>query len=152
MTTAPSDQLSFGQPQPGEVCPTCLNVVPEPLSDLNARPRSHSDGPDTEKIAALRTWPRAMSGRSKILMELYRTRHDARTGRTWWELQEEMPMRSAQPRVSDLFLGGWIVESGITRPTDTGSPANAYVLSDRALREFERLGIAELYDQQAEAR
>jgi hypothetical protein len=132
-----SDQISMfapPAPRPGETCPCCgqrvpLEAAPALLESLDGRPRSHRDGPQTERLAAAMTWPRAGTGRRRVIEALAAA---GDTGRTFDELIVELAMYSAQKRLHDVKRAGWAVGTGRTRDTRTGAPAEVYVLSEAA--------------------
>lgn len=116
-------------PAPGEACPTCGMTRPA-LASLDAMPRSHRDGPATERAAAALAWPRAGKSKHRILIALQAA---GDTGRTFAELETELGMFSARQRLHDLKAGGWAVTDGRTRVTPRGAPAEVHVLSAAAL-------------------
>ena len=105
---------------------------PDPARPMEGR--HHTDGPDTERIAAVRVAPRSGSQRANVLLNL---RLRASYGATDFELWDTFGI-GARPHVpgtrrEELIADGWpIKDPGRRRPTDTGSPAIVWVLGDEA--------------------
>jgi hypothetical protein len=110
-----------------------LDLIFAPRSDPAREQvgRAHHDGTDTEWAAARRVAPRSGTQRAKVLDSL---RHAGVGGRTDYELwRGGIGARPHVPatRREELIAGGWpIVDSGLRRKTDTGSPAIVWVLRE----------------------
>lgn len=101
--------------------------------DAPAIGRSHAIDPGTSRRAAALNAPRAGTQRGQCLAAIAAA---GEHGATWDELEVTLGMYSAQKRVSELKLTGWIEPSG-RRPTRRGALAEAYVLTAKA-REWMR--------------
>jgi hypothetical protein len=90
----------------------------------------HRNAHDTERTASGLVFPRTGTLRLSALIALDRA---GEAGLTHGELAEDTGHRhySIAPRVTELVSMGWVVDSGRRRPTDTGSPAIVWVLSER---------------------
>lgn len=113
-----------------------------PLAEL-AAPAAHSNGTETERLAARDAWPRAESQARKVL-ELVDRRSppqpDARDGVTSDEAVAEVGY-SAQRRLHDLKRGRWVEPleldgQRVRRRTRRGALADVYVLTAAARREL----------------
>jgi hypothetical protein len=91
----------------------------------------HRFGHDTEVAAANLVQPRTGTLRELALAAI---RKAGDYGLTHNELAVVTDKRhySIAPRVTELVEMGWVVDSRQRRPTDTGSAAIVWVLSDRA--------------------
>lgn len=110
---------------------------------LTAKPRAHTDGPDTAKIAAALAWPTAEGNRRRVLLAVANAGSE---GRTADELVTGLRMYSAQRRLHDLKRGGWVrpkrrpgdtrkgepLTVTVKRETRHGRPAEVYVLTAAA--------------------
>lgn len=91
---------------------------------------------ETSRRAALDNYPRAGSQRWRVLRLL---RDAGGHGAT----AAELPMHSADRRLSELKAGGWVEQARYendalrTRKTPRGSRAAVYVLTDRARRALD---------------
>jgi hypothetical protein len=95
----------------------------------NTPGKLHRHAHDTERIAAEMVRPRTGTLRAKALVTIAAA---GENGLTHGELAETTGERhySIAPRVTELVDQGWIVDSGRRRPTDTGSPAIVWILSE----------------------
>lgn len=119
-----------------------VNTPGRNLGGLDHAPRSHRDGPDTEKQAAAHAWPRAGNKRRELL-EVIRNAEPA--GITSDEAVLAIGY-SGQRRLHDLKAGGW-VEPDVTtddagnmiprrRKTRRGAWADVYRLTPAALERL----------------
>lgn len=93
------------------------------------------DHPDTSKQAALNVMPRTGTQRLAVLEAVANGRDG---GMTDEEIRDELGLRysSECARRKELVDGGWLEDSGRTRPTSTGQEAIVWVVTQRALREM----------------
>lgn len=110
--------------------------VQEPLPDPTEPRvgRFHKDGPVTERISAALVAPRSGTQRAHVLEHL---RAVGERGATDYELWRDgnvgVRPHVAGTRREELISDGWpIIDTGRTRPTDTGTPAIVWVLVDKA--------------------
>lgn len=94
-----------------------------------------SGAPDTERLAALAVFPRSGTSRERVLLFIAQR---GKTGATDEEISEGLSMRlyTAAPRRHELVEGGWVTDSGIRRPTSTGTDAAVWMLTPRAREHF----------------
>lgn len=99
------------------------------LSDPSAELELAHHGRETERAAAWATMPRAGTQRLRVLLAIALA-GDA--GRTDEELELGLEMRRPSPgnRRGELVAGGWVRDSGRTRPTTSGSPAVVWILTE----------------------
>lgn len=108
--------------------PPLAEAKPDPARPMPGR--AHRDGPDTERTAARLVTPRSGTQRAKVLDVL---REAGDKGATDYELWHIFKI-GARPHVpgtrrEELIADGWPIEdSGLRRPTDTGTPAIVWVL------------------------
>lgn len=118
-----SEQLTLSQLQ---------RARPDPSRPLEGR--RHADGGDTERHAARAVAPRSGTQRAAVL-EVLRAAQASGDGCTDYELWRlGIGARPHVPgtRREELIADGWpIVDSGLRRPTDTGSPAIVWRLIER---------------------
>lgn len=122
------------------VAPATSDEALPGLGDLDVP--SHTDGPETEKLAAAAAWPASGNSRRRIVNALYSRGGDAVNGEGYTadELIVELRMYSAQRRLHDLKRGGWVevahdaeAEGPVRRKTRRGAWADVYVLTPAAL-------------------
>jgi hypothetical protein len=112
---------------------------PQPDPGREMTGRYHSDGPDTERIAAAAVAPRSGTQREAVLAHL---RHVGRRGATDYELHASGI--GARPHVAgtrreELIADGWTIQdTGERRLTDTGTPAIVWRLYENAPSDRER--------------
>lgn len=94
--------------------------------------------PATQRKAAMSALPRSGSDKLRVLLFLY---EEEGRGATDEEIAAELrlPLNTARPRRYDLAKEEWIVESGRTRKTVTGSDAAVWVLSEKGRINFDQL-------------
>lgn len=99
-----------------------------------------STTPETQQRAAMSALPRTGSDKMRVLLFLY---EEDERGATDWEIERALGMKhqTASARRYDLAKGGWIVESGVTRKTDTGNDAAVWVLSAEGRINFDQLRV-----------
>lgn len=92
----------------------------------------------TARIAALRAMPRSGTQRRRVLALI---RRKGAYGATDEEMQDILAMHhnSQTPRRKELEEGDWIIDSGRTRLTDSGSPAIVWVMSENGKRKLKEL-------------
>ena len=80
----------------------------------------------TSRTAAARAEPMAGTGRARVLDQI---RSWGRIGMTDEEVQQHIPMgaNTERPRRVDLVRGGYVVDSGRTRPTASGTQSVVWV-------------------------
>lgn len=103
--------------------------------DLLAVAVRRTAGP-TGVAAAVRSFPRSGIARRRVLDHIHRC---GEHGAIDEEIQVALRMghNTQTPRRRELVLGGWIVDSGRTRLTDsTGSPSIVWVLTPSATRRL----------------
>ena len=93
----------------------------------------HRHAHDTERAAAERVGPRTGTLRALAFRTIASAGDD---GLTHGELAMLAGKRhySIAPRVTELVEQGYVRDSGKRRPTDTGSPAIVWVLTERGRR------------------
>jgi hypothetical protein len=111
-----------------------------PLTDPSV-PREgphHSAASDTERAAALAVMPRSGTLRLRVLEALAAA---GPRGLTDYELERRLGLQrpSGSSRRGDLSAGGWVSDSGLRRPTNTGCAAIVWVLSAEGRRRLERV-------------
>lgn len=87
-----------------------------------------SGAPETERLAAIRVYPKTGTARRKVL-DLIAERGER--GATAEECSLELGLRlyTAAPRLTELKGDGWIEDSGRTRRTTAGADAAVFVLT-----------------------
>lgn len=97
---------------------------------------SHAGGSDTEKRAAWANYPASGSQRLRVLEEIAWAHDD---GCTDYELEQTLDSKRPSPgnRRGELVVGGWVVDSGRRRPTDTGNEAIVWVLTAAGRKAFD---------------
>jgi hypothetical protein len=102
-----------------------------PTPDVNAPAPVHRFGHDTEYAAARLVEPRTGTLRAEALRAIAKAGDH---GLTHNELAVVTDRRhySIAPRCTELVEMGWVVDSGHRRPTETGSPAIVWILSEEA--------------------
>lgn len=93
--------------------------------------------PSTAKEAARMAYPRSGTQRMRVLDLVA---HRGQAGATDEEMQVRLGLghNSQTPRRRELVLGGWIEDSGRTRPTgSTGAQATVWVLTEAGRHEWE---------------
>lgn len=97
------------------------------LSDPSANTEGLSHGRRTEDAAKWRAFPHSGRGRYRVLAAIAGTVD----GMTDQELEECLLMDRPTPgnRRSELVAGGWVRDSGRTRPTRAKNPAVVWVLT-----------------------
>ena len=107
--------------------------LPDP--SINRPAPVHRQAHDTERAAAAMVYPRTGTLRHLALHALALNNAN---GLTHGELAVITGKRhySIAPRVTELVELGWVIDSGRRRPTDTGSPAIVWVLSERGKAEL----------------
>lgn len=108
-------------------------VRPDPGRPLEGR--RHARATDTEISAAERVLPRSGSQRRRILERFVAM---GGQGSTDYEAGQALGIFRwvAGTRREELIRDGWpIVDSGLRRPTDTGSPAIVWTLLEEGRRE-----------------
>jgi chromosome segregation and condensation protein ScpB len=108
-----------------------------PLADPASTSRGlvHEHSTDTERQAAALVAPRTGTGRLRVLTII------AESGPlTDYDISVLLGMRlyTAAPRRGELLRGGWIEDSGERHPTDSGTLATAWRLSERGRAEWLR--------------
>lgn len=93
--------------------------------------KTRAGGRETSKSAALEVMPRSGTQRMKVL-EFIATCEDE--GATDEDVRVCLDMRysSENARRLELVEGGWVKDSGRTRPTDTGNQATVWILTSLA--------------------
>lgn len=88
---------------------------------------SHNRDHDTSRRAAWDNAPRSGSQRARVLLSL------AHRASTDYELERLLNMKRPSPgnRRGELVTGGFVVDSGQRRPTDTGSLAIVWEVTDK---------------------
>lgn len=109
-----------------------------PLADpaSNSRGLVHEHSTDTERAAAALVLPRTGTGRLRVLTIIAESVEPL----TDYDISELTGLRlyTAAPRRGELLRSGWIEDSGLRRPTDTGTNAIAWRLSERGREEWNR--------------
>lgn len=105
------------------------------LSDPRASLPGAHHGRDTEKAAAWADLPRKGTQRLRVLAAIAIAED---LGRTDQELEEllEMPRPSPGNRRGELMAGGWVRDSGKTRPTRAGKQAVVWILTEDGARRL----------------
>ena len=108
----------------GLSCTLRLDLDPPAVDDPRAQVGAFH--PDTSRQAAARALPRSGSDRRRVY-DLLVERGDE--GATDDEIEQalNLPHQTASARRNGLRDDGWVVDSGRTRPTRTGSPAVVWV-------------------------
>ena len=133
MSTAQKDQGSlFGAADAPQLRPW-QGGLPDPET-ADIWPAVHSNPSDTEQAAADLVHPRAGTLRALALAAIAAS---GKRGLTQEEIAAVTRKRhySIAPRCAELQRLGWVVDSGIRRPTETGSPAIVWTLSERVRTE-----------------
>ncbi len=104
-----------------------------PLPGANRIGRFHgpnSGAPETQREAALLVYPRTGIARERVLRLITRA---GEAGVTDEEGRRVLGMfeNTYRPRRNELLNDGWIVDTGVRRPTTSGARAVAWVLSER---------------------
>lgn len=88
------------------------------------------DARDTSRAAAALVLPRSTTKRWHVLSAIALS---GEAGATDEEIQNRLGMapNTCRPRRVELLDTGWIEDSQIRRPTSTGSPAVAWILTER---------------------
>jgi hypothetical protein len=110
--------------------------LPDPTTNLTGAAHEHST--DTERAAAALIAPRSGTGRLRVLTII------AESGPlSDWEIAQLLGMRlyTAAPRRGELLRSGWIEDSGERHPTDSGTKAIAWRLSDRGREAWDRMEV-----------
>lgn len=131
------------------------NVLPLPGLGLshpsrNQLTRVRRDDPDTSHHAKLDAYPRSGSRKARALEAFWRqwcngdrlaSHVMAGKGLTDYELSMILDcLRGSASKVRGLLEeGGWVRDSGHRRPTDTGSLAVVWTLTDQGVRFMELL-------------
>lgn len=113
----------------------------DPAENRVGQARGDADEKGTSRAAALAVFPKSGTQRSRILTELlYAVREDDHGGLTDEDLgfAVPLPLNTVRPRRGELVAGGWVTDSGLTRPTRTGHRATIWTLTERALAELTR--------------
>lgn len=97
-----------------------------------------SGASDTQRLAAVGVYPRTGTYRRGVLDCIARSGATGVTDQQIY-LLTGLDENTVRPRRNELMNDGWIVDSGLTRPTPSGKAAVVWVLSDRARHE---LGLA----------
>jgi hypothetical protein len=93
--------------------------------------RYHRDGTDTERAAALRVMPRSGTQRAMVLETLQFFPQGVTDYELWGIFKIGARPHVPATRREELIRDGWnIVDSGLRRPTDTGSPAIVWRLEE----------------------
>lgn len=102
--------------------------------DVEREAPSHRRATDTERAAAGLARPRAGIARARVL-DAIATSSD---GLNDFEIARATGLRlyTAAPRRGELLKDGWIVDSGERRPTDSGSLAIVWKLSDAGREQW----------------
>ena len=108
-------------------------ALEEELSDpaVDAEGMIGSGHPGTSKDAAVDVMPRTGTQRMAVLDSIGHSDN----GLTDEEAMDELGLHpsSVRPRRKELVDGGWVKDSGRTRPTSTGNDAIVWVLTPKAL-------------------
>lgn len=110
-----------------------FDALPDPDED---RPgAAHRGAGDTERGSAWAIFPRTGTWRRRVLDAIGRSDDH---GRTDWELHQELGgmLYTVAPRRNELLNGGWIMDSGRRRRTNSRNAAIVWVLSERGRREW----------------
>jgi hypothetical protein len=110
--------------------------LPDPGADDIGRFHGPAAGaPETERLAALRVYPHTGTSRRRVLDFLGEC---GATGATDEEVGIALRMRwrSVAPRRNELMNGGWVEDSGLRRPTESGASATVWRLTKRGRREW----------------
>lgn len=96
-------------------------------------------GDDTEAAAARLITPRTGGDRMLVLATLAGSEGPL----TDYEIAQLTGLRqyTAAPRRGDLLRGGWVEDSGERHPTDSGTPATAWRLSERGREAWNRMEV-----------
>jgi hypothetical protein len=125
------------------VCPRCghrfdeqLSLTKSPLRPLvrdDPIAKVRTSDPDTSRRAAFAIYPTRHKLRWRILVQFADEQRRHNIGLTDNELSLRMPdvrLNSLTTRRSELYLGGWLEDSGIRRKTDAGIEAIVWRLSE----------------------
>lgn len=93
------------------------------------------DGPATMEQAAHLVYPRSGSDRLRVLVFIVENEAE---GATDWEIEQHLRMKhqTASARRRELEKDGWLEPTGKTRPTDTGTPAQTYRVTEQGLAKW----------------
>lgn len=107
-----------------------------PLNDpgVNSEGLVAHQASDTSKAAALDVMPRTGTQRLAVLDAI----RNSEDGMTDEEIQSKLSIgaNSQRPRRVELVEGGWLEDSGKTRPTDTGNDAIVWKLTTKGFTEY----------------
>lgn len=110
-----------------------------PLSDpgQNAPAPVRSDAHDTEKAAAWSVYPKTGTVREAVLKQIAAAGDQ---GCTQQEMEEALAGQAApssvRTRCSELVAGGWVCDSGRTRPTAAGLDSIVWTLTPEGKSRF----------------
>jgi hypothetical protein len=93
-------------------------------------PKYRTTDPVTSKVAAQRVAQYSDSQAVKVLFWIWSAEP---YGKTYWEVESEIGMRSADKRMGDLKNAGLIQGTGDTRITAFGSPAEVCRVTDKVV-------------------
>lgn len=88
------------------------------------------DHPETSFYAARLTLPRAGSRRHEVLKAIALSNTGGRTDHEL-HLQLGINLNTVRPRRKELQDDGWIEDSGLRRPTETGAPSIVWRVTQR---------------------
>jgi hypothetical protein len=119
-------------------CPKC--GYEPPLSDAGEDKIGlfAADAKETSRLAAIQLYPRSGTARLRVLEAVADISAEVAGGLTDYEIEQRTGMRhtTASARRNELVAGGWLVDTGKRRPTDTGSLAIVWSLSNKARTEM----------------
>lgn len=123
----------------GEVLVGTLPITPPPaLPAATHGGKAHRNAGRNERAIALWYQPKADSDGQRVLQAFIRCHQAGEDGLTNYQLAHRtgMALYTAAPRVTELKHAGWVEDTGKTRPSDNGNPAEIRRLTAEGARRL----------------
>lgn len=117
---------------PGLTYDEAMAGLSDPAEDTIGKFNGPDSGaPDTQRLAALKVYPKTGTARLRVLQCIAASADHGRTDEDGCFITRINPS-TWRPRRGELVTGGWVEDSGERRKTTSGEDAVVWVLTTRA--------------------